>query len=287
MKGRKAMKIEGLHEKEIFSNKQPFRMLVNKDVDFCYPSHWHSAIELVYVVENDFVVKTSSDTYTMQEGDILYIPSGDLHECKATTTTGTRIFINFDLSSLCFYDNWESLLRNLSDTLLITPDDGCLYKQIAVQLKSILEENAPSDHLIYLARMIDILLLLCKYNSKPINFSTVTDVNNKAVGLEKINKSFEYIEKNYSKDISLKKIAQVVGFSEYYFSHLFKEITEKSFHQYLNEFRIRKARIMLTDLNCSVSQAAYASGFSSITTFNRLFRKINGYSPQEFRKLKR
>ena len=281
------MKIEGLHEKEIFSDKQPFRLIVNHDLDFDYPSHWHSAIELIYVVENAFVVKVGSDTYTMQEGDILYIPSGDLHECKGITTTGTRIFINFDLSSLCFYDNWESLLRSLSETLLITPGNGCLYKQIEVQFKSILEEDAPSDHLIYLARMIDILLLLCKYNSKPMDFRSVSSAKSKAVGLEKINKSFEYIEKNYNTDISLKKIAQVVGFSEYYFSHLFKEITEKSFHQYLNEFRIRKARIMLMDLNCSISQAAYASGFSSITTFDRLFRKINGLSPKEFRKLKR
>jgi AraC-like DNA-binding protein len=280
------MRIEGLHEKEIFTDKQPFRLLVNHDIDFLYPPHWHNAIELIYVTENAFIVNIGSQTYTMHEGDILYIPSGNLHECKGVTKTGTRFFINFDLSCLSFYDNWESLLRNLSDIMLFTPDDGHLYQQLEGQFKSILAEDISADQLFYIVRTIDILLLLYKSNSKPIELKNFMDVKRKAVGLEKINKSFEYIEKNYVYDISLKKIAQAVGFSEYYFSRLFKEITEKSFHQYLNEFRIRKARTMLMDSNCSVSQAASASGFNSITTFDRLFRKINGLSPQEFRKLK-
>lgn len=280
------MKIEGLHEKEIFTGSQPFRLIVNHDIDFFYPSHWHNAIELIYVTENAFTVNVGSRSYTMQEGDILYIPSGNLHECKAVTKTGTRFFINFDLSSLSFYDNWESLLHNLSDEMLFTPNDGFLYQQIEEEFKRILAENMPTDQLFYYARMIDILLLLYKSNIKLIELGSTIDAKRKAVGLEKINKSFEYIEKNYSYDISLKKIAQAVGFSEFYFSRLFKEITEKSFHQYLNEFRIRKARTMLMDTNCSISQAACASGFNSITTFDRLFRKINGLSPQEFRKHK-
>jgi AraC-like DNA-binding protein len=153
-----------------------------------------------------------------------------------------------------------------------------------------LSVDDPSDitNQLYLtARMIDIIILLCKSTTSQINLDSMGNDKKKVMGLEKINKSFEYIEKCYSEDIHLKDIASAAGFSEFYFSRLFKEITEKSFHQFLNEFRIKKAEVMLMDSNNSISEAAYASGFSSISTFDRLFRQIKGCSPQEFRKLKK
>lgn len=283
------MKIEGLHEKEIFNEQFPVRLIVNQDIDFDYPAHWHNAIELLYVIKNSFVVFVNSQRYDMRENDILFIPSGDIHEFKSEMNTGTRVFINFELSSFSIYSFLERIRSHMRDVRLIVPEDGSLHKEIQAEIQKMMNVNDLSDftnQLYYTARIVDIILLLCKSTTSHINIENMVSSKKKLNGLEKINRSFEYIEKNYCEDICLKDIANAAGFSEFYFSRLFKEITEKSFHQFLIEFRIKKAEILLTDSNYSISEAAYSSGFSSISTFDRLFRKIKGCSPQEFRKLK-
>ena len=182
----------------------------------------------------------------------------------------------------------DRLYTQLRDVRLITEEDKSLHLQIETELQKILEEwktGGFADELYYTARMIDILVLLCRNTLSRISIGNPAG-SGKNMGLERISKSLEFIEKNYTEDIHLKDISHAAGFSEYYFSRLFKEITEKNFHQYLNEFRIKKAEVLLTDSNYTVSEAAYAVGFSSIATFERLFHQIKGCSPQEFRKLR-
>lgn len=281
------MKIEGLHEKELFEKKSPFRLIVNQDLNFNYPPHWHNAIELLYVLENPFTVFVDSKEYHLNEKDILFIPVGDIHGFRSETFNGTRIFINFELSSIETFGSMDRIKNQLRDVRLVTLENGSLYTDIEREFSNMLEEYKAegfTSPLYYAARVIDILIMLCKSTPAQINLESKEN-KNKISGLDKINKSFEYIEKNYSEDIHLKDIARAAGFSECYFSRIFKDITEKSFHQYLSEYRIKKAELLLADSNYSVSEAAYASGFSSIATFDRLFRQIKGCTPQEFKKL--
>lgn len=282
--------IEGLHEKKLFSQKLPFRLIINHDVDFNYPPHWHNAFELVYVLENPFTVYVNYTHYLLRERDILFIPAGSIHEFRNETKTGTRIFVNAELSGLSLYGDVDPVRSQLRSVHLIRPEDGAVYTQITSQIQKMSEWDESArfpNTLYYTARVLDLLVLLCELNPPQIHRESAEDGNKKLIGLDKIDNCFEYIEKNYKKDLRLKDVAQAVGFSEYYFSRLFKEITEKSFRQYLGEYRLEKAATMLIDANCSVSEAAYAAGFRSMATFDRLFQQIKGCSPQEFRKLKR
>jgi AraC-like DNA-binding protein len=283
------MKIEGLHEKEIFEKKFPFRLIINQNLNFHYPPHWHNAMELIYVLKNKFVVIVNSKRYELNEKDILYIPGGNIHEFCSETPTGMRVFINFELSSLNSYTDMDRIYTQLRDVRQITQDDSKIHFLIENELQKILKESKAggfADELYYTARIIDILVLLCRSTPLRINITNPKAEGDKNIGLEKISKSLEYIEKNYTKEIRLKDISRAAGFSEYYFSRLFKEITEKNFHRYLNEFRIKKAEVLLIDSNYTVSEAAYAVGFSSIATFERVFHQMKGCSPQEFRQLR-
>lgn len=283
------MIIDGLHEKKIFDKSFPFRLIVNQNINFSYPPHWHNAIELVYVMKNDFVVLVNSKKYVLGEKDILYIPGGDIHEFCSETATGIRIFINYEFSNLNSYMNIERLYTQLRDVRQISPDDGELYRSLEDEIQKILKEQQTggiADELYYTARMMDILVLLCRCSPSQLMIGNLKNGGRKSnIGLDKISKSLNYIEKNYTEDIHLKDISHAAGFSEYYFSRLFKEVTEKNFHQYLNEYRIKKAEVLMVDPNYTVSEVAYAVGFSSISTFDRLFRQIKGCSPKDFRKL--
>ena len=283
------MKIQGLHEKELFERNFPFRLLINKNVNFNYPPHWHNAVELIYILENDFVVFVDSKEYDLEEKDIIFIPSDDIHEFRSEAPTGTRVFINFEFSGLNDYADTDRLRTQLGDVRVIRHVEDGIYRQVEAEILKMLRERESggfAGELYFTARMLDILVLLVRSTPSRVNMGNLRNSKKQVWGLEKIDKSLKYIEENYSEDIHLDDIAKVAGFSKYYFSRLFKEITEKSFHQYVSEYRIKKAELLLSDPNYTVSEAAYAVGFSSIATFDRLFRRIKGCSPQAFRKLR-
>ena len=94
-----------------------------------------------------------------------------------------------------------------------------------------------------------------------------------------------YKKKEYI--LKLEHLASMAGFSQYHFSRLFTEYTGHSFCDYVNLRRIKSTESLLSNDNLSITEIAMLSGFSSIATFNRLFKKFKGCSPSEFRNLKK
>jgi two-component system response regulator YesN len=98
-----------------------------------------------------------------------------------------------------------------------------------------------------------------------------------------INQALNYIEENYSKDLSLKKVSDEVGLSLYYFSHLFKEEIGESFVTYLNKLRIRKSKLLLINSNFNIAEIAYKVGYNDQNYFTRVFKDYEDLTPSEFR----
>jgi AraC-like DNA-binding protein len=86
------------------------------------------------------------------------------------------------------------------------------------------------------------------------------------------------------RDVSLGEIARHVGMSEGHFSRTFHHSTGLTFGEYVARHRVDRTRELLRDPRIRVTDAAFASGFQSISQFHRVFRKIVGVSPVEFRR---
>jgi AraC-like DNA-binding protein len=93
----------------------------------------------------------------------------------------------------------------------------------------------------------------------------------------------DYVASHQSDPIKLEQIARALNVSKYHFCRSFKHATGLTFVEYLSRVRIEKAKILLHNNNLRVSEIAYEVGFQSITHFNRIFRKLVGYSPTEYR----
>jgi len=90
-----------------------------------------------------------------------------------------------------------------------------------------------------------------------------------------------FIDNNYSENIDLDNIADEAFFSKYHFIRQFKKIYGKPPHQYLITVRIEKAmQLLRTDI--PVSEACYAVGFESLSTFSGLFKRIVGLTPSNY-----
>lgn len=98
-----------------------------------------------------------------------------------------------------------------------------------------------------------------------------------------IKKALQFVEANYSRDISIKAIAEYVGLQRNYFSSLIKEELGISLQEYLIKFRINKACELMRNKNLSIGDIARSVGYSDPLGFSKIFKKVKCISPKEYR----
>ncbi len=96
-------------------------------------------------------------------------------------------------------------------------------------------------------------------------------------------KAKEYIREHQTENLRLGQVARAVNTSTFYFCKMFKKVTGINFTDYLSRIRIEKSKNLLLNPNLRVSEIAYEVGFQSLTHFNRVFKRILGQSPTEYR----
>ncbi len=282
------MILEGLHEKEIFTEQYPFRLIINNIEEFQYPLHWHNAAELVYNKSGRCRIDVSGTEYPLSDGDLLLIPSGEMHEITAISKNGERDIVQFDITSLDCFGGINNIRPYMKNTVRISKDgEPELQRSIERCILDLVNEYEKKDYAYALslnARIFDIIVLVSRHLATREIISGIGEGSRKIAGLKQIERAFEYIEKNYPSEITLKDISNYVGFSEYYFSRLFKDVTGQNFLNYLNSYRARQAEKLLKHSEKPILEIALESGFNSLATFNRTFRKIRGCSPTFYRK---
>ncbi len=98
-----------------------------------------------------------------------------------------------------------------------------------------------------------------------------------------ITRAKDFIKAHQTEDLSLGQVAKAVNTSTFYFCKMFKKITGLNFTDYLSRIRIENAKNLLLNPNLRISEIAYEVGFQSLTHFNRVFKRIVGQSPTEYR----
>ncbi len=94
---------------------------------------------------------------------------------------------------------------------------------------------------------------------------------------------FCYIQENYMYDISMQDLARAMNYSEAYFCKLFKQCFSKNFTSYLTEYRVKEAKRMLKQPTVNVKDVGRAVGYMDSNYFARVFKRITGQTPTEYR----
>lgn len=99
-----------------------------------------------------------------------------------------------------------------------------------------------------------------------------------------VDRAMEFIKKNYFEDLTLKIVSDSVGLSESHFSRIFIKHTGKSFTDFLTFIRIEKAKELMASTDMKIYEIATKVGYSNTEHFSRMFKKITGVSPNNYRK---
>lgn len=92
-----------------------------------------------------------------------------------------------------------------------------------------------------------------------------------------------YIDENYWEDISLQTAASAMNYSDAYFCRIFKQCFDKSFIVYLSEYRVDKAKELLSDVKNNVKDISQKVGYRDSNYFAKVFKRVAGVTPTEYR----
>ena len=257
-----------------------------------YSLHWHKYVEIVALPPDaknvpPSVLRINQTEYTMHPGDILFIWPGELHE-TCSNPNKQLIGIQFSsglISDLPDFKPYVDRFRSFhSINSVNAPEFSIQIMESMEQIFSLYRKGTPFGG-------VEAQIVLYHLFIDFASFLQILSGNNSLVPIlessdtmQKINKACSYISQNCSNDISLQDLSKYVGFSPFYLSRIFKQITGYRFVEYLTLQRIRHAQSLLSDSNLTMTEIAYRSGFKSISTFNRVFHQYRGCSPREYRR---
>lgn len=275
--------LNGIHETVNYKEDTNVRLYDNIDFE-AYPRHWHTCIEIIMPVKNEYIVEYDKQQCTLQEGDIIFICPGVLHSLSACE--GERYIFQAEMSSVAPIREVESALTMIYPALIITPQNASdLYNQLhelLVEIVSEYDHASPLFEASIYARLLEMLVLISRSRTtRQIHFSSSRSKQKEYI--ERFMIICNYINEHCTEDLTLDMVADLSGFSKYHFTRLFKQFTNVSFYKYLNLKRIAKAEQLLINPDLSITDVALSSGYSSLSSFIRMFKIIKGCTPSEFR----
>ena len=277
--------LSGDYETVEYENKRFVMLYDNSEYEF-YPTHWHNSVEIIMPVENTFTVKTGTKEFLLHERDIIIIPPGELHTLPPQK--GRRIIFQCDNSVLSSVPALESLMPVFQEPVHIKPDtQRDLYLLAKKQILDIYSEyyanSEISDARIYMY-LINLLVAVREYQIELTQQSIASGNDKMYQYSEKFKLVLKYIDQNYMHEISLDTLAAIAGYSKYHFSRIFNQYHSMSYIQYINLRRTRAAEMLLLDPSISITEVAMRAGFSSLSTFNRIFKEIKHCTPSSYQR---
>lgn len=253
--------------------------------NFEYQTHWHSFIEIIVPLEECYYVTVQQKHFILQPGDILVIPSGDLHSLSSPPT-GSRFIFLIDLNYFDQLQGYSYLKSLISQPIYITCDICPDLYQKQIRLIMCLADHYWSKNLIKDFRIQSCLLnFFANYGEHFLNQEESFNDESDPRLAEKLNTVFNYLDSHYAEPLTLEHVASIANFSKFYFSRLFKRCTNQTFYDYLSCKRIKAAESLLITPNLAITEISLMTGFSSISSFNRTFKRIKGCTPSEYRSL--
>ena len=258
-------------------------------VDVFYDKlHQHEEIQLSFIVagEGNLVVGDTINTY--ETGDILVIGSHLPHVFKSESNGSKQSHM---LTLFFTKQSFGEAFFNLEELNEIQPffERSKYGFKLKSNLEGIRDLFLQLEATSKLNRFIILLQLLNSIvDSDYISLSSfVYDKKYSSVEGDRMRNVFDFTLNNYTDDITLEQIARVSNMTKNAFCKYFKKRTNKTYVQFLNEFRIETASKLILEVNdYSIAEIAFKSGFRNISNFNRLFKKIKGVTPIGHRKLK-
>ncbi len=247
--------------------------------------HYHPEIELVYVNGGSGKTQVGSHVSYFTNGELILIGS-DLPHCGFTDKlTGNKSetvvqmktdFLGNDFFNIPEMSKIQALFHKAKGGIVFT---GNTKRKIGEKME-ILEYQTDFQRLM---SILNILNELGHSQEFKVLNATGYSMEAEVKDNDRINIVFNYVKSNFKEEIPLETIADMVSMTIPSFCRYFKKITNKTFVQFVNEYRLVHASKLLAEQPLSITEVCFESGFNNFSHFNKSFKAFTGQNPSEYR----
>ena len=250
-----------------------------RNITYTSDTHWHSRHEFCYVIEGECSFYVNGQTYHASAGDLLFFKSGDIHR-----------YISNDEHFICYISTFIPTIVYENDYKLCMPKtfiskselvESGLHGRVLETFDTMYEEYEKCDkywEAIVKSCLANMFYLLSR-SFENESVTLIKDVNK----FEKFQQVIDYLNKNYTEDISLEDISSLLNYSLSNTSSLFEKFIGMNFKKYLDSIRVQKSVEMIRNSDETITEIAMKNGFNNVRTFNNVFKSITGMTPMELR----
>ena len=248
--------------------------------------HFHPEYEIVYISNGRGKRHIGDHISYYEDGDLIFLGPNlphfgfteELYEKHVEIVLQMKEdFLGHDFLSKPELQRIQQLFDRSKQGLSFS---GATKKKIGAELEAMVEMDT-FDRLIRLLQMLKDLAESSDYELLNAN-GFALEVNPSDYG--RIQSIYAFVEQNFQNQIGLDEIAKEISMTVPAFCRYFKKLTQKTFTQFVNEFRVAYACRKLSDQSLSVAAVSFESGFNNLSHFNKQFRQITGTSPSDYRK---
>ena len=174
-----------------------------------------------------------------------------------------------------------TLAKRILETCNLSPEHYILHHKVDSRLERLFESAYDSLQQNQRLKALGVALQLLDYIQHSVYSSQEDQLTS---GELYFNKAVHYIHKNYFNHISISEIATAASIDRTYMFKLFQKHARQSPSQYLQQYRLEKASILLRKSPLNVTDVSYAVGFQHPPYFTKLFTQYKGMTPSEYRK---
>lgn len=253
--------------------------------------HWHDCLEITCIREGSGRYYVNGKIYEMRAGDIIIFNSVEPHAWDVTGDGGMLALVTVfspslvaEKTSLFDYEYLGPFLERGPNFKNRLPGEEGTTRRIFALLESACEEYArrrEGYNLMIKAIILQVLTLLIRYyqdGGKPR-----VQIEKRRADMERIEKALDFIQRNYSGDISLDDAARAACMSPNYFSAFFRRTVGETFIDYLCRCRILAAHEAICSSDRSITRIAADCGYNNLSNFYRAYHKMIGERPSESR----
>ncbi|MEA1848677.1 MULTISPECIES: AraC family transcriptional regulator [Chryseobacterium] len=248
--------------------------------------HYHPEVELIFVCKGSGKRQIGSNISYFSDGDLVLIGS-NLPHCGLTnenTNNDYEMVIQFKPDFLG-ENIWETPEMQRISALLEKSKAGIVFneniKKTVGKKIADMHEMSSLNKLLNFLEILDELATTQDYrilNAGKYYLQTQVEDN------ERINHIFNYVKDHFKEQITLEEIADLANMKVPSFCRYFKKITNKTFTQFVNEYRITHSLKLLAEQPLSITEVCFESGFNNFSYFNKTFKEYIKKSPSQYRK---
>lgn len=248
--------------------------------------HYHPEIEIISVCGGSGKRQIGSHISYFSDGDLILIGS-NLPHCGMTnenTNNDYEVVIQFSQDFLGA-DIWQAPEMQKILAMLETAKSGIVFgKNVKKTIQRKIEALKKATSLDKLIKLIDILDHMTHTSDFKILNAGTYYLQTQKEDNDRINLIFNHVKDHFKEQISLEEVAGLATMTVPSFCRYFKKISNKTFTQFVNEYRITHSLKLLAEQPLSISEICIDSGFNNFSYFNKTFKEHMQKSPSQYRK---